>query len=353
MLAPPETPMKPLVPRAALKLLLAAGLAAYGMGRAQEPAASAGQEPWSGWAAELLLSDDAPSTYAPNAVAEGRVVVWCSKRSKASRLTRAAERSLAAFDALVPPSTREKEAPPAHAAVLFELANRESLESLTAYLGKRYESLAGWAPAAARGVGFALEEPLSAGWLLEVPENEVWSPENELVNRLARLLTLERFGRLPHWLEMGLAWHVELVVCKDVYCFPFRAGFVSKKEHKSWDARLAAAMAARGASPIGVEELSGWARGTWDEQRAPFAWGAAAMLARHYAAELPALLATYAGERRQHGRITHADGSWEALPDYELAPERERELLDAILGVDFAAELTRFARAPRSYRRSR
>jgi hypothetical protein len=171
--------------------------------------------------------------------------------------------------------------------------------------------------------------------------------------RLTRLLTLERFGRLPHWLEMGLAWHVELVVCKDVYCFPFRAGFVSKKEHKSWDARLAAAMKARGERPLDVAELAGWRRGTWDEERGPLAWGAAALLARHFAEELPALLAAYAAERRQHGRLVRADGSWEALPDWEIAAERERELLDATLRVDFAAELTRFARAPRAYRPSR
>ena len=347
--------MKPKIPRAAFALLLAAGLAAADRPGLQDYSAAIEQamNVFGGWAAELLISDSAPDRYAPSTVADGRVILFCSKRSNASKVSRAATKTLAAFDALIPPATREPEAPPVRTAVLFELSNQESLASITAYLGKQFEALAGWAPAAAKGVGFALEEPLSAGWLLTVPENEVWSPENELVNRLARLLTLERFGRQPHWLEMGLAWHVELAVCKDVYCVPYRAGFVSKKEHKSWDARLAAAMKARGESPITVAELAGWARGTWDETHAPLAWGAAAMIARHYQKELPALLAAYAAERRQHGRTVHADGSWEALPDYEIAAERERELLDATLGVDFGTELTRFARAPRTYQRPR
>jgi hypothetical protein len=173
------------------------------------------------------------------------------------------------------------------------------------------------------------------------------------VNRLARLLFIERYGRLPYWLSQGLAWELELRVCKDVYCFPFRTGFVSKKEHKTWPTRLTAVMKARGERPVTVDELVGWTRNTWNEERAMLSWGAAAMLAKHYDGELPRVLAAYAKLRAEEGRETNPDGSWQWIPDYEISAEKEKEILDRELGVDFAAELTRFARKPKGYRRPR
>ena len=149
------------------------------------------------------------------------------------------------------------------------------------------------------------------------------------------------------------SWRVHLALELKKVPYEARLLQVSKKEHKSWDARLAAVMQERGERPVDARELCAWARGTWDDALAPLAWGAVAMLARAYEAELPALLDAYAAERRREGRKVHPDGSWEALPDYEIAPERAVELLDTALGVDFGAELTRFARAPRSYRRPR
>lgn len=337
-----------------MKRLLAASLIALptpalGLDRAPDYAAlaDAAEAGWTAWAT------GAEREYEVERIEGGRVLFWHTKRSKASKLERAAERTIRAFDALFPPQERTADDPPPRCAVLVELANAEDFAALAETLAQQNAALASWAPNAARGVGFALEDPLAAGWLLEVPQSEVWSPENELVNRLARLLTIERFGRQPNWLEMGLAWQFELTICKDVFCFPYRAGFVSKKEHRSWDSQLAAAMRARGDTPIGVEELAGWPRGTWDEVRGPLSWGAAAMLARHYEEELPKVLEAFAAERRKEGRRTHPDGSWETIPDYEIPTGRQTELLDSICAVDFAKELTRFAKSPRGYARSR
>lgn len=314
------------------------------LGGDYEAAARVAEEEWSAWAADA---------YESRAVAEARVLAYGSKRSSTSKLARSAELTVRCFDSLFPPEPRPADAPPRRTAVLVELANEEDLASVTAFLATRHPELAGWSRSAAKGVGFALGDPPCAGWLLDVPQNEVWSPENELVNRLARLLLLERFGLEPNWLELGLAWHVEICVCKDVYCFPYRSGFVSKKEHKRWDARLAEVMKARAGAPVALGELTGWARGNWDEVRAVLSYGAAVMLARHYGVELPAVLSAFAAERREKGREVHADGSWVTIPDYEIPEERQRALLDAILGVDFAAELTRFAAAPKGYRRPR
>ena len=237
--------------------------------------------------------------------------------------------------------------------MLFPIAGPKTFRSLTAFISEKVPRLSVWAQTAPTGVGFLLEEPLAAGWREEVPSSEVWNPENEQVNRLARLLLIERYGRLPHWLGQGLAWELELTVCKDVYCFPFRSGFVSKKEHKSWPTRLTRVMAERGEQPLTIEELSSWPRSSWDEERAVLSWGAAAMLAKHYQKELPQLLATHAEVRSKEGRKTEADGSWQWIPDYETAAEKQLEILNQVLGVDFEAELTRYAKKPNTYRRPR
>jgi len=126
--------MKPHVPRAALVLLLAAGLAAaYRPGNRQDYAAASAQamEVWGDWTAELLLSDSAPDVYVPSPVADGRVLLWCSRSSKGAKPARTAEKTLAAFDALMPPATRGPDAPPVQTAVLFELSNQESLASVS------------------------------------------------------------------------------------------------------------------------------------------------------------------------------------------------------------------------------
>jgi len=236
-------------------------------------------------------------------------------------------------------------------AVLFELAGPSSFSAVASFLGKKVGRLAGWAAKAPAGTGFLLEDPLAAGWLVSVPKVEVWEPDNELVNRLARLLTAERFGRQPQWLAQGLAWYVELEVCKDVYCFPFRTGFVSKKEHKSWPRKLAALMAARAEQPIEITELTGWRRNSWDENSATLSWGAVRMLAEHYREELPKVLAAFAELRNTEGRNVAEDGSWSWIPDYEVSAEGSLEVLDRELGVDFMAELKRYARRPNTYRR--
>jgi hypothetical protein len=257
------------------------------------------------------------------------------------------------FDDLFPPAGREAEAPPRRTAVLFPLSGPKAFASVAGFLGRKYPRLAAWAGAAPNGVGFLLEDPLCAGWLLDVPKNEVWSPDNEQANRLARLLLAERYGRQPYWLAQGLAWELELEVCHDVYCFPFRTGFVAKKEHRRWPARLAALMAARGDRPLTLAELAAWPRNTWNQDLAVLSFGAAGLLARHYPDELPPVLAAFAAVRRQDGRTTHPDGSWELIPDYEIPAPKQLEILNHELGVDFEAELTSFAKHPKGYHRPR
>ncbi len=319
-----------------------------------EQAAADTMEVWGAWAAEQLMSGEiVEKAYIPNTSRDNRVLVWVPKGTKSSRLMSASKKTVAIFDKLFDPATREASAAPVRTAVLFPLSGPKSFKSITEAAASSNPALAGWASAATGGVGFLLEDPLSAGWLLDVPNSEVWNVENELVNRLARLLTLERYGRQPHWLAQGLAWHVELKVCKDVYCFPYRSGFVSKKEHKSWAKRLPLVMEERGETPLTAGDLAGWSRNSWQADSAALASGAVDMLVKHYPDEMPKVLSAFAQTRNKDGRKTESDGSWQLIPDYEIPSEQEQEILNRELGVDFLVEFDRYAREPGRYRRPR
>lgn len=305
----------------------------------------AGEGPWERW----LAAEE--GGYEAKPVADGRVLLVTSRRRGAGSLARTIERTLAFVDDLVPAKGDAATAVPA----VFDLEDSDALGRLKAFLGAEYPYLAGWAASGGTGVGFVIEEPLCAAWLHEVPgvKKSEWKPENELTNRLAQALLVQRHGRLPQWLVQGLAWHVELETRRGIYCFPFRAGFVGKREHKGWYDALAASMGERGERPLAMTELTDWPRGTYDDGHAALAWGAGKLIARYFPDALPRILEELEAAYRTGGRVSHPDGSWESVPDYEVPPEEQQAILDAALGTDFLVELGRFARLGRSYVRPR
>lgn len=306
---------------------------------------------WLEWTAERLIAGEAPG-YVPEDAAKGRVVLLRSSGRSPGKAKKSIEKTCAAFDDALPAPKGSADAAPVP--VLLALEDGPSMSSAVAFLGKRYPYLEGWAKGAVEGVGFVLEDPLSAAWLESVPGLEKeWNPENEVVNRLAQLLLVARAGRQPQWLALGLAWCIELDVCKDIYCFPNRTGFVGKREHKGWDKVLVQLRESRGETPFTIDDLAGWTRGTYDDDHAALAWGAATLLAQHFEERLPQVVDELAGVRDRDGRTTHPDGSWEAVPGYEIAPEAQREILDRVLECDFLAELGRFAAEGRAYSRRR
>jgi hypothetical protein len=205
-------------------------------------------------------------------------------------------------------------------------------------------SLASWAESAKAGTGFVLPD-VGLGAFLEKPKGikpSEWHARNELVHRLAQLDLHARYGRLPYWLEVGLAWRAELELCGGVYCFPARDGFVGVAEHKGWASALAAATKARAEQPLAMGELADFARGGYDRENAARAWGAAEYLARFHRERLPALCAALAAIRDKDGRITHADGSWEGVAGYEIPAQQQLEVLQRTLHPQFLSELARF-----------
>jgi hypothetical protein len=298
-----------------------------------EPVAKAAQ-PWAEWTAAQGYVQDLDG-------AARRLFVH-SKRRAGSGESALVDRVLALVDKEAPrPASRT--APPAVPAI-FVLDTPADLASLLDAVGRREPYLASWAAGEKDQAGFVLESPLVAACLATSPEQKEWNPRNELANRTAQVALSERFGRLPYWLMQGLAWNAELAVTGSIYCFPFRSGFVAKAEHRSWSEQLKGVIS-RGPEDlreVTIADLAGWRRGTYENDRALLAWGAASFLVKRRAEALPGLLEDLRALREKEARVTEPDGSWRVNPDYEVPAAVQEQLLKARAGEDCFEELRRF-----------
>lgn len=217
-------------------------------------------------------------------------------------------------------------------AVLVLLEKGDDYGPVLQYLAHLEPYLAGWTERAKTQTGFVLERPLAGAMILAQPSQEEWNPDNEIVNRTMQLCVLNRFGTQPFWVQQGLAWFAEFGVLKSVYCFPYRDGFVGVEEHTDWDKDLAWRFEKREKKPVDVSEFADWKRGTYDGACARIAWGVIDYLARNRPRDLAALLEDLRFERDLKDRRVKNDGSWERIPDFELALEDQKRILTECLG---------------------
>ena len=164
---------------------------------------------------------------------------------------------------------------------------------------------------------------------------------------------LQRYGRLPFWLETGLAWHFEYEVQQSIYCYPYRDGFVSITEHGGWDAVLKREFRRRKREPLRLEEFADWERGRFDDARAARSWGLVRFLATHHPEAVPAVLADLAALVREGGRVVHADGSWERIPGYEPPLEAQLAVFEERVCGDFLDQLSAYFAKGKGYRKPR
>jgi hypothetical protein len=224
--------------------------------------------------------------------------------------------------------------------VVLEARNAADYKSALAALIESCPWLADWAgETGERANGLVLPRPLFGAWLVDAPGNEEWDPRNELVNRLAQLVLIDRGGVQPYWLLSGVAWDVELAVRKGIYCFPYRDGFVGIEEHGGWSPQLRAKFEARAKEPPTAAEIASLKRGSYVDGHAALAWGTAHWLLKHHAAQLPAILADLDLARRKQGIEVAEDGSWKTIPDWDWPDATLDEILRRHLGQDVFAEL--------------
>jgi len=248
----------------------------------------------------------------------------------------------------LPPLTPEVEMPrlPHQIPILLEARNSKDYESALGALVESCPWLGEWAEARGKGAyGLVLPRPLLGAWLADAPANEEWDPRNELVNRLAQLIVIERAGVQPYWLLAGLAWEIELSVRGGIFCFPYRSGFVGVEEHGGWAARLSTLFAERAERPPTAGEIAGLKRGVYVDDQAAVAWGAARWLMKEQRAALPPLLADLDQVRRKQGIEVRQDGSWTTIPDWDWPDEVLDEILRRHLGPDAFERLGQAFRA--------
>ncbi|MCP3920827.1 MAG: hypothetical protein GY711_35315 [bacterium] len=310
-------------------------------------------EHWSGWAGEYGYRMDLD----PNS----RVLLLSADRRRSvHRQTELVKKTLETFDEVTPwvePSAENRgdvvvpRTGPRHDApiVLFHLQDQEDLAGAVEALAADEPYLAEWVDSAKQAPGFVLERPFVAGFI-DNPGIEEWRPQNELVNRLSHVLALARFGRLPHWLAEGMAWHIELEVTRSIYAFPGRVGFVAISEHKGWTKALHKLYRKRRDASVDVEELTSWERGTYDDTFAAISWGVVTFLAKHRPGTLSGIAADLGLYREMHGVTHHANGTWELVPHYEVPTDVQRTVILRHATVSTLAECMRFFQKGRRYR---
>ncbi len=207
------------------------------------------------------------------------------------------------------------------------------------HVAKMDDRIAEWAQSAAGTVcGFTLSSPLVAGWI-EDPEGVTeWHPYNELVHRTAQLLIRQRYPRLPQWLLLGLAWHVEDTVRASVYCFPYRSGFVSAMSHADWGLWLAnnfkRSRRKKADAPLTLqfEEFADWnpRKAGFDPTTAYLAFGVARFLAVEHPDEVDPVLKQLADAMRDGSRQVISDTEWREDPNYQVPIDDQRAVLEAV-----------------------
>jgi hypothetical protein len=237
----------------------------------------------------------------------------------------------------LPSLTPEAEMPrlPHQVPVLLEARNPKDYESALEALVEACPWLEGWAGAQGKGAyGLVLPRPLIGAWLADAPANEEWDPLNELVNRLAQVLVIDRAGVQPYWLLSGLAWEIELRVRGAIYCFPYRDGFVGVGEHGGWAPRLRTLFGERSGRPPTAAEIASLKRGRYVDDAAALAWGTARWLLATERAALPRVLSDLDQVRRKQGIQVAQDGSWTTIPGWDWPDEALDEVLRRHLGRD-------------------
>jgi hypothetical protein len=223
--------------------------------------------------------------------------------------------------------------PDARTLVFLALADEKDQESVFGFLAGTHADLKEWASKAGRDPGFVIEDPLAGAYVQIAKDQEEWNPDHEIVNRVVRLLTLNRFGQLPNWLVHGIAWEAETAHDRTIYVYPYRNEFVSVTEHESWPMELAREYKERGAKkPMQIEELTGWNRGTWNGSSARMAFGMCHYLATAKKAAFAGVLADMRTLCDEGNRKPGEDGAWTRDPNWAPTAEAQLAILRARCG---------------------
>ena len=146
------------------------------------------------------------------------------------------------------------------------------------------------------------------------------------------------------------AWNIELEVMRDIYCFPYRAGFVGIGDHGGWETELKREFKKRKKDPLALDEFAGWRRNTWDEHKAQLAFGMVEYLSRHEPEVLPRAAEAFRLQYKEGFKTTHPDGSWETNPAYQVPVEEQLDVLVDASDAELLGRATEFMTRWNRYR---
>lgn len=225
--------------------------------------------------------------------------------------------------------------------VLLVVTDQGDFEDLLKHLASEFPYLDTWTREAKALQGFVLGDPLSAAYLERPAGVEEWDPDHELVNRLARLALLARYGDLPNWFVQGYAWHMEFALQGSVYCFPWRDEFVGVGEHSGWHQIVRDRFLKTRIKPA---DFMNWRRGAYRDPEAKASWGMSEYLVAKEGTKLPGLLDLLRVFREEHGRVQDDPNSWRRDVDYEIPLVDQNKLLVQVLGPDYPEHASLFFR---------
>ena len=214
------------------------------------------------------------------------------------------------------------------AVTLLQLGNRKDFKSCVARLGRDYTYIAEWAAAMEPYSSFFVEKPPCTGWTEKEQGQEHYDPENLAANYLSGLLIKSRFGRLPHWIEMGFAWHFEFELTGNLGAYPFRQNVLARVPNQGWDTDLRRDFKKHD-GPLPLEDLVGWEGDQFDEKAAPLAWGLVRFLVANHPQDLPTALDRLAALCRVKGGRNAPDRGWVWN---EPSAKEQRVILEEVFG---------------------
>jgi hypothetical protein len=228
--------------------------------------------------------------------------------------------------------------------VFFVVRKQMEYRSILSRLAEMAPYLEEWVIDAAVTGGFTLQEPLTGAYVELTDGREEWSPAGELVNRIAGLLLLRRFGQQPYWFTMGWSWTAELEIRGGIYCFPYRDEFVFATEHSGWKGVLGSQFQSRKRPTLVLDEFASWRRGTYLDACARLSWGTVNYLLHRHPDELPDILEALRVLRDKENRVRVSETDWERDRFYTIPLETLDRILREHLGPTYLRDAADFFR---------
>ena len=161
-----------------------------------------------------------------------------------------------------------------------------------------------------------------------------------------------RFGKVPHWLHMGIAWHCEFEIMDSLYALPNALNYVFSGDFFGWDDHLRAAFKKRKNEPLGMGEVALWMEGTIDREAAARAWGLTRFLIREHGSKVPEALDRLASIFHAKGRLRRGNQVVH-IPEFQPEPGEQEAVLKRMFGDDVLERATEAFRTRKKQERDR